>query len=284
MLEAFTGGPPDGVPLVLHHGTPSCGMLYRGWVEACAERGVKLIGFSRPAYGRSDRLEGRTVSDVVPDVEALADALGFDRFYVLGHSGGGAHALACAARLPERVLAAATVAGAAPHNAEGLDWLAGQEDENVEEWNAALAGGETLRQLLEDWAAEMLSEAEEPAANEGVESLGSLVSDADRASITPETAAFAAARRKHTLSAGIWGWFDDDIAETKPWGFELGDIRVPVSVWHGGQDRFVPPAHGEWLAEAIPSASPRFRPDEGHFSLMDTKFHELVGDLLANSR
>ena len=284
MLEAFTGGPPDGVPLVLHHGTPSCGMLYRGWVEACAERGVKLIGFSRPAYGRSDRLEGRTVSDVVPDVEALADALGFDRFYVLGHSGGGAHALACAARLPERVLAAATVAGAAPHDAEGLDWLAGQEDENVEEWNAALAGGETLRQLLEDWAAEMLSEAEEPAANEGVESLGSLVSDADRASITPETAAFAAARRKHTLSAGIWGWFDDDIAETKPWGFELGDMRVPVSVWHGGQDRFVPPAHGEWLVDAIPAATARFRPDEGHFSLMDTKFHELVEDLLANSR
>jgi pimeloyl-ACP methyl ester carboxylesterase len=284
----FTGGPPDGVPLVLHHGTPSCGMLYRGWVEACAERGVRLVGFSRPGYGRSDRLEGRTMRDVVPDVEALAAALGFDRFYVLGHSGGGAHALACAAVMPERVLAAATVAGAAPHDAEGLDWLAGQEEENVEEWQAALAGGETLQKLLEDWAAEMLGEADdvasdEPASEEGVESLGSLVSDADRASITPETAAFAAERRKHTLSSGIWGWFDDDIAETKPWGFEPSDIQVPVTVWHGGQDRFVPPAHGQWLVDAMPGARAQFRPNEGHFSLVDTKFHELVEDLLANT-
>jgi pimeloyl-ACP methyl ester carboxylesterase len=278
----FVGGPAGGVPLVLHHGTPSCGMLYRGWVEACEERGVRLVGFSRPGYGRSERLEGRTVRDVVPDVEALAGELGLDRFYVLGHSGGGAHALACAALLPERVLGAATVAGAAPHGAEGLDWLEGQEEENVEEWHAALAGGDTLRRLLEEWAAEMLGEADEPTSSEGAESLGSLVSDADRASITPQTAAFAAERRKHTLSNGIWGWFDDDIAETKPWGFEVAEIHVPVTVWHGGQDRFVPPAHGEWLAQAIPGARTQFRPDEGHFSLVDTKFHELVEDMLAS--
>jgi pimeloyl-ACP methyl ester carboxylesterase len=259
-------------------------MLFQGWVEACAERGLRLIGYSRPGYGGSARQEGRTMADCVADVEAVADALGLDRLCVLGHSGGGAHALACAALMPERVLAAATVAGAAPHDAAGLDWLAGQEEENVDEWQAALAGGETLRRLLEDWAAEMLGEAEAPASTDGTESLGSLVSDADRAAITPETAAFAAARRKHTLSAGIWGWFDDDIAETKPWGFELGEIRVPVSIWHGGQDHFVPPAHGAWLADAIPTAEPRFRPDEGHFSLVDTKFGELVDDLVARSQ
>jgi pimeloyl-ACP methyl ester carboxylesterase len=279
LIEAFVGGPSDGVPLILCHGTPSCGMLFRGWVEACASLGVCLIGYSRPGYGRSDRLEGRAVSDCVTDVDAVARVLELDRFYVLGHSGGGAPALACAALMPDRVLAAATVAGAAPSSAEGLDWLAGQEEENVQEWEAALAGGETLRVLLEDWAAEMLSEDEGEA-----ESLGSLVSDADRASITPETSAFAAARRAHTLSGGIWGWFDDDIAETKPWGFDVGQIRVPVSVWHGGHDQFVPPAHGEWLAGAIPGARARFRPDEGHFSLIDTKFHELAEDLLASAR
>jgi pimeloyl-ACP methyl ester carboxylesterase len=258
-------------------------MLYRGWVDACAERGVRLVGYSRPGYGESDRREGRTMTDCVEDVAAVAEALGFDRFYVLGHSGGGPRALACAALLPDRVLAAATVAGPAPHYAPGLDWLAGQEEENVEEWHAALAGGETLRRLLEEWAAEMLDESDEPAGSDGVESFESMVSDADRASITPATKAFAAERRGHTLSAGIWGWFDDDIAETLPWGFDLGEIEVPVTVWHGAQDRFVPPAHGEWLANAIRGARLELRPDEGHFSMVDAKFHELVDDLLANS-
>jgi pimeloyl-ACP methyl ester carboxylesterase len=285
VLEAFVGGPADGVPLILCHGTPGCGMLYRGWVEACAERGVRLVGYSRPGYGRSSRQEGRTVSDCCADVECVADELGFDRFFVLGHSGGGAHALACAALLPERVLAAATVAGAAPHDAPGLDWLAGQEEENVREWNAALAGGDTLRVLLEEWAAEMLDEsAEEPASSDAVDSFDSMVSDADRASITPETSAFAAERRKHALSTGIWGWFDDDIAETQPWGFDVSEISVPVTVWHGAQDRFVPPSHSEWLAGAIPGARTELRSDEGHFSIVETKFHELVEDLLANSR
>jgi pimeloyl-ACP methyl ester carboxylesterase len=261
-------------------------MLYRGWVDACAERGVRLVGYSRPGYGTSDRQEGRTVSDCVFDVEAVAGELGFDRFFVLGHSGGGQHALACAALLPERVLAAATVGAPAPHYAPGLDWLAGQDEENVEEWQAALVGGETLRNLLDDWAAEMLDDSEEPASSDDAEAdaFDSMVSDADRASITPETKAFAAERRKHTLSGGIWGWFDDDIAETKPWGFDVGEIQVPVTVWHGAQDRFVPPAHGEWLATAIPGALAQFRTDEGHFSIVDSKFDELVDDLLANSR
>jgi pimeloyl-ACP methyl ester carboxylesterase len=259
-------------------------MLYRGWVEACAERRVRLVGYSRPGYGTSDRQEGRVVSDCVSDVEAVAAALELDRFYVLGHSGGGQHALACAALLPERVLAAATIGGPAPHYAAGLDWLAGQDAENIEEWQAALAGGETLRKLLEDWAAEMLDESDEPAGADAVDAFESMVSDADRASVTPETKSFAAERRKHTLSNGIWGWFDDDIAETKPWGFDLHEIEVPVTVWHGAQDRFVPPAHGEWLAEAIPGARAELRPDEGHFSMVDTKFHELVEDLLASAR
>jgi pimeloyl-ACP methyl ester carboxylesterase len=284
VLETFVGGPADGVPLILCHGTPSCGMLYRGWVDAAAERGVRLIGYSRPGYGRSTRQEGRTVGDCCADVECVADELDLDRFLVLGHSGGGAHALACAALLPERVLAAATVAGAAPAYAAGLNWLAGQEEENVEEWKAALEGGRTLRVLLEAWAGEMLDESDDAASPDALESFDSMVSDADRESITPETSAFAAERRKHSLSTGIWGWFDDDIAETKPWGFDVSQIEVPVSVWHGGQDRFVPPAHGEWLASAIPGARAQFRADEGHFSIVDTKFGDLVEDLLANSR
>ena len=285
-LEVFAGGHDGGVPLIWNHGTPSCGMLYRGWVEACASRGLRLVGYSRPGYGESDRHEGRSVADCARDVAAVADALAADRFYVAGHSGGGSHALACAALLGDRVLAAAVIAAAAPRDAGGLDWLAGQGEENVEEFEAALAGGETLRTLLEEWRAEMLGESSEaaseaPAAEDAAAALGSLVSDADRAAITPETSAFAAARREHALRPGIWGWFDDDLTETKPWGFELDQITCPVAVWHGGQDRFVPFAHGRWLAANIPGASARLLEGERHFSIVDLKFDRVVDNLVA---
>jgi pimeloyl-ACP methyl ester carboxylesterase len=106
------------------------------------------------------------------------------------------------------------------------------------------------------------------------------VSPADRAAITPQTAAFAAERRRHALAPGIWGWLDDDIAETRAWGFSLADIRVPVTVWHGEQDRFVPIAHGRWLAAHIPGATARLLPGEGHFSIPDLRFADVVDDLV----
>jgi len=279
-LEVFTAGPADGPAVLLLHGTPSCGMLFDGWVEACAARGVRLVGYSRPGYGASTRHAGRSVADCAADVTVVATALGLRDLCLVGHSGGGSHALACAALLPDRVRAAAVIAGAAPRDAEGLDWLAGQGEENVQEWRAALAGGERLRALLERWREEMLDGSDDDAG-EGTESLGSLVSDADRASITPETAAFAAVRRRHALAPGIWGWYDDDLTETKHWGFELRSICVPVAVWHGGQDGFVPYAHGEWLAANVPGAVPRLDPAEGHFSIVDRRFGDVVGDLLA---
>ena len=282
-LEVFAAAPVGGDALILLHGTPSCGMLYRGWIDACAARGVRLVGYSRPGYGRSTRQEGRSVADCAGDVATVADALGAARFYVAGHSGGGAHALACAALLPDRVIAAATIAGAAPRDADGLDWLAGQGEENVEEFQAALEGGDRLRALLEQWRDEMLGDAQAPAGGEDdpTAALGSLVSDADRAAITPETSAFATRRRRHALAPGIWGWFDDDITETRPWGFELADIRVPTTVWHGGQDRFVPFAQGQWLAANVPGATARLIREEGHFSIIDMRFDRVVDDLLA---
>ena len=281
----FAGGPADGTVLILHHGTPGCGMLYPGWIEPCAAREVRLVGYSRPGYGDSSRHAGRSVADCAADVSAVAKAVGAERFYVVGHSGGGSHALACAALLPDRVLATAVIAAAAPWNADGLDWLAGQLGENVAEFNAAVAGGETLRRLLEEWRAEMLGEApsgDEDAAGEGAdEAFASLISAPDRAVITPETWAFAGARRNHALAPGIWGWFDDDLTETKPWGFDPTEISGPVSVWHGGHDRFVPFAHGRWLAENIPHARPHLLDEEGHFSIVERRMGEVVDDLIA---
>lgn len=113
-LDVFVDGPEGGVPLLFHNGTPSSGQLYAPFVEVVSQRGLTMVSFSRAGYGDSTRNPGRSVADVIPDVAAVLDRLGADRIYTLGWSGGGPHALACAALLPARLIGAATVGGLAP--------------------------------------------------------------------------------------------------------------------------------------------------------------------------
>jgi pimeloyl-ACP methyl ester carboxylesterase len=278
LLEVFDAGPEGGELLIMNHGTPGSGMIYPGWAARCANHGIRLASYSRPGYGRSTRLEGRSIADCAADVAAVADALGGDRFYVEGHSGGGARALACAALLPDRVRAAAVIAGAAPKDAEGFDWWAGNAEENLEEFRAAELGGDALRQLLEAWRDDMLKPSG-AAVEQSLASLGSLVSPTDLAVVTPEVSAFQAVRRRHSIGESIWGWFDDDLSEMKPWGFEIASIRVPVSIWHGEDDRFVPASHAEWLMTNVPGATRHMLPGEGHWSIKERRLDEVLDDL-----
>jgi pimeloyl-ACP methyl ester carboxylesterase len=124
-------------PLVFHAGTPTSGLPYEAFVRAARERGLRSIGWSRPGYGSSTRQRGRSVADIVPDTAAVLDHLGAGPAYVVGHSGGGPHALACAALLGDRVLGVALIAGVAPFEAEGLDFLEGMGQENHDEFGAA---------------------------------------------------------------------------------------------------------------------------------------------------
>jgi pimeloyl-ACP methyl ester carboxylesterase len=269
-------GPEGAIPLLFHNGTPSSGQLYGPFVEAASQRGLRMVGFARAGYGKSTRNPGRSVADVAPDVAAILDELGADRFYTLGWSGGGPHALACAAMLPARLIGAATVGGLAPYNAAGLDWLAGMGQENVEMFRAALAGDHALRNLVERaavWAANI-------TPDEVVAALGDLVSDADRAVISGESAVWLADVFREAVRNGIWGWCDDEAALVRPWGFNLSDIGVPVAVWQGAQDRTTPFAHGEWLASHIPGVHPHLLPDHGHLSLGVASFGLLLDDLL----
>ena len=182
----------------------------------------------------------------------------------LGWSGGGPHALATAALLPDRCVGALSLAGVGPYGEPDLDFLAGMGQDNIDEFGAALAGAGPLEAYLAA-AAEGLADV---TPDDIVEQLRSLLPPVDQAAVTGELGEEMAASLRWSLSTGIWGWFDDDIAFTVPWGFDLASIRVPVAIWQGGQDLMVPQAHGPWLAARIPTAVPHLAPDEGHISLV----------------
>ena len=277
-LDAAVAGPEDGTPLVFHHGTPGAVILFEPFIEDAAKRGFHFITYSRPGYGGSTRHPGRTVADCATDVSALIDHLGAPRFCTIGWSGGGPHALACAALLPDRVIAAATIAGVAPYPAEGLDWLAGMGEENVEEFGAALAGPEELGSYLEGEARALA----DVRGDEIIEALGDLVSDVDKAALTGALGDLLAENFHEALGEGMWGWFDDDLAFVRDWGFRLSSIRVPTTIWQGAQDRMVPFAHGDWLAAAVPSVRARLEPDHGHLSLAVGSFGRILDELIAS--
>jgi pimeloyl-ACP methyl ester carboxylesterase len=258
------GAPADAGLLVYHHGTPAAGPLGDDLVLPAREAGLRIVELVRPGYGGSTRQPGRTIADVVPLVTALADHLGHERFVSLGWSGGGPHVLATAALLPDRCAAALCLAGVAPYDAEGLDYLAGMGEDNIAEFGAALEGPAPLEAFLSE-AGAALAEVTGPEVNEA---MSSLLPEVDKAHLTGAEAEHLAAELRWSLSTGIWGWFDDDLAFVAPWGFDLASIRVPVQVWQGSADLMVPFAHGRWLAAHVPSAEPVLAEGEGHLSLV----------------
>jgi pimeloyl-ACP methyl ester carboxylesterase len=262
-LAVLEAGDESGHAVVAVHGTPGSGLLWRGLVEDAETRGMRLLAYDRPGYGGSDPHSGRTVADAAGDVAAIADALGIDRFAVEGGSGGGPHTLACAALLPDRVVAAASLAGVAPYPAEGLDWLDGMGQDNLDEFAATLAGPETLEPYLRTQADALLGAEPDAIA----ETLRSLLSPPDLAVLTGEFAEYLAESTRRAIGERLDGWIDDDFAFVNPWGFGLDDIRVPVQLLHGAQDRFVPIAHGEWLAERIPGVDARLSAEDGHLTI-----------------
>jgi pimeloyl-ACP methyl ester carboxylesterase len=275
-LEAVDEGDPDGTLLIFHHGSPGAAVAFEPFDRVSAERGIRLVTLSRAGFGDSSRQEGRSVASAADDAAALADHLGAERFVTLGWSGGGPHALACAALLPERVLAAATIAGVAPYDAEGLSWTDGMGESNQIEYPLAARDPDELLRWMRPQV-EALG-AVEP--NEIVSELRSVISEVDEAQLTGPFGELMATSFHRAFRAGPWGWFDDDLAFVRPWGFELASIGVPVSVWQGRQDLMVPFAHGEWLVEHIPTARSRLRPEHGHLSLAVGSMGEILDDLL----
>jgi pimeloyl-ACP methyl ester carboxylesterase len=276
-LDVELSGPETGRAIVFHTGTPDAGTMFEPLVNAGAQRGCRHVAYSRPGYAASDRHEGRRIADCTADVAAILGELGIERAFMIGMSGGGPHALACAALLPERTIAAATLAGAAPFDAEGLDWAAGMGAENIAEFAAVGRGDAALCAHLEHERTSIIG----VTAAELRAAFGDLVADADRAVLTGDYAEHLAASMRSGLADGIWGWFDDDVALTTAWGVDLGTITVPVTIWQGREDRMVPLAHGQWLARHVAGARARLRDGEGHLSLVVRAYGEILDDLIA---
>jgi pimeloyl-ACP methyl ester carboxylesterase len=239
------------------------GGFYRTEAESADRLGLRLVAFDRPGYGGSSPQPGRSVADVAADVAAILDDLGDEPFATYGMSGGGPHALACAALLPERCAAAATIASVGPADAPDLEWLAGMGEGNQAEFAAAYAGRADLTAYCREQAAGMTAiEAEDLAV-----ALRPHLSDIDAAALTGEAAAFLLEATQRGLRDGVEGWVDDDYAFLAPWGFDVGQITVPTLVWQGEQDLMVPPDHGRWLREHVAGADGRHSPEEGHLTL-----------------
>lgn len=260
ILAVAEWGDPNGIGLFALHGTPGGRISY--WMDPgiYARHGLRRLTVDRPGYGESTRQRGRTVADIVPDIETIADALGVDRFAVTGGSGGGPHVLACAALLGDRVLRCMAEVSIAPCGEEGVDFLAGMTAGNVAEFNAALAGEHVLRGLLERERATTLERLADGNSNFLGDSYE--MAEADQLQMAKHLHRIAD-QFNDCLRPGVDGWIDDDIAFTKPWGFDVGSITIPVYLTYGRADTLVPAAHGDWLAAHIRDAEVHVT-DVGH--------------------
>jgi pimeloyl-ACP methyl ester carboxylesterase len=278
-LDLRVAGPDDGPALVYIHGTPSSAAFPSDIGGAALARGMRLVSWSRAGYATSSRRVGRTVADSVSDAAEVLDHLGIESAYAVGWSGGGPHVLACAALLPQRFRAIASLAGVAPYvESQGsLDWLAGMGQDNIDEFGASIEGETALRRYLEPQGAGLRT----VQADGIVDAMASLLPEADRRHLTGALGDELALSFREAVALSVDGWLDDDLAFVREWGFDLGSLDLPVTVWQGSDDLMVPFAHGEWLAAAIPGATARLITGDGHLSIGIGRAAEIVDDLLA---
>ncbi|GAA2139989.1 alpha/beta hydrolase [Kitasatospora kazusensis] len=264
VLAVDSLGDPQGRPVFLLHGTPGSrlGPVPRSTV--LYRLGVQLISFDRPGYGDSTRLPGRRVSAAAADVTTIADALGLDHFAVLGRSGGGPHALACAALLPDRVVRVATLVSPAPRDADDLDWYSGMTPSNVREYSEVERG---LRHFADAFQLRSQQIRADPVTL--IKDLVPELPPTDRTLVSDSgIRRMLLSTYREAFRYGADGWIDDVLAFTSDWGFKVEDITVQVRLWHGADDQFSPVDHSRWLADHIPGAELYLEPGAAHFGAL----------------
>ena len=229
-------GPPDGLPVISLTGTPGTRWERPDVIAAIEQAGLQVAVPDRPGYGGSTRQPGRTVASVAADVRLIADAQDWTRFGVTGFSGGGPHALACAALLAYRVTCCAAIATPAPAAEGGVDAFVGRTPGQAEDFRLALHGEHELRPYLQARAGDAMARFETDNPAPVATDLGRPI------------------RVRAMFLGGLDGWIDDSIALVRPWGFDLADIRAPVSIWHCPADTRVPRADTDRLLAHLPTA------------------------------
>lgn len=264
--------------VLMMHGMPGSSLLYGGWIEQAASRGIRLVSYDRPGYGGSSPHPGRSVADCAGDVTVIADDLGIDRLGVWGWSGGGPYALACAAMLPDRVVAAALVASAAPWDAIGLTFFAGMGQDNIDEIKLYFSDpGAARAKNMQDRDAVL-----ETTADQQRKMLATLLSETDARVLTGEFAEWLLRTEQSGLEPGDEGWWDDQKASLSPWGFRPESVGVPVRVWHGKHDQFVSIQHGQWLVDHVATAESALSDTDGHLTLVIKRIGEVHEWLLSH--
>ena len=261
-LEILDNGITSDKAIIFHHGTPGHVSAWSSWLEDAASRGIRAISYSRAGYGTSDRNFGRSVLSNNTDISLLLDGKNFSNFVAIGWSGGGPHALANT--LLDSNVGAITLAGVGAYGVEDLDFLEGMAQENYDEFGASLQGEDVIQQ----WFIDNASAFKSAGGAEIREAFGGLISETDKKSMEGSFADVIAAAIRSGLAVSFDGWVDDDVAFTKPWGFDLSSINKPVKIWQGDQDFMVPHAHSHWVKKHISTAELTFIPGQGHVTLL----------------
>jgi pimeloyl-ACP methyl ester carboxylesterase len=268
-------GDPDGLPVMLFHGLPGSRLSWGLLPDNPFPPGLRIVAPDRPGYGNSDPKPRRTLLDWASDVAALADALEIDKFAVVGVSGGGPGALACAWKMPERLTAVGVVASPAPTNAPGV--LEGMSKTNrffmKLAWHAPW-----LSELNVRFLARVVRR--NPAGY--IDRMQYKLHDVDKEILArPEIRDMLTRDFTEALRCGAQGMVDDmSTNHGRPWGFRLDRISTRVHFWYGELDRSVPPAMGNYLSNAVPDCEATFVPGAGHLWIL-VHLREVLDSLAA---
>jgi len=262
-------GDLQGRPVFYFHGFPGSRLEAKLAEKISLDTHVRFIGIDRPGYGLSSVKPARTFIDWAGDVAELADALGINRFSILGVSGGGPYAAACACKIPDRLDAVGIICGMGPVDVAGLmrdmPWM------NCQGLRLAGHFPKTVTALY-SFASFFFRNYPERILS----ILSGKVAGPDKIALKNNELikVLSASFREAFRNSLLWP-ATDLVLYSRPWGFSLDDIRIKVHLWHGEMDKVVPPAMGHYLANTIPDCRATFYPDEGHFSIILNRLHEI---------
>jgi|SRR5712692_385838 len=268
-------GDPSGEPMLFFHGAPGSRLFWALADEVAGALRVRVIAPDRPGMGLSDPQLGRALGDWPGDVAQLADQLGMGRFAVLGHSGGGPYACACARFIPERLTSVAVIGGGpGPQGAPTKD---------LKPATRVFAAAAHLFPPLARWLLAMMSRGGRENPNRILKSFEAMgAADVDLAVLTNgESRKIFAAAVSESLRSGSSGVIRDFELLNRRWGFSLGDITIRVHFWHGDQDRLVPIGIAQYMAHQIPKGELTICPGEGHFSLLVTQLDRVLREIVS---